>query len=295
MTTFSEAALAVPGREMKRRSARTVAKSASVRRSDFDETPSGRRCSPLAMSCLLTAGTPCMGHDDGGTGPPRAGRNGGQTRTGSGERDPACRWAVACSVVRVGDERHGEYGTDLPDRATADGTVGRERWARCIRAPPGSRDTWRMSASGQTRPMRRNTRDHRSEPGPRPSCLGDRAERLAAARLVDAGWTILATNVRVGRDELDLVAVDPGPPASLVVVEVRWRRGAASAWPRRRSTGASAPICARRLGRLVAGGGLPDGQPLPRAADAGGPRRGRAACGPGGPPRLRHHRAALAG
>ena len=31
--------------------------------------------------------------------------------------------------------------------------------------------------------------------------------------------------MRVGRHELDLVAVDPGPPAELVVVEVRWRAG----------------------------------------------------------------------
>lgn len=52
---------------------------------------------------------------------------------------------------------------------------------------------------------------------------GDAAESLVAARLVGAGWTVLARNVHVGRRELDLVAVDPGPPASLVVIEVRWR------------------------------------------------------------------------
>ena len=34
---------------------------------------------------------------------------------------------------------------------------------------------------------------------------------------------MLATHERVGRAELDLVAVDPGPPPALVVVEVRWR------------------------------------------------------------------------
>jgi putative endonuclease len=53
---------------------------------------------------------------------------------------------------------------------------------------------------------------------------GDAAETLVLARLVDAGWTVLARNVHVGRHELDLVAVDPGPPAALVIVEVRWRR-----------------------------------------------------------------------
>ena len=53
---------------------------------------------------------------------------------------------------------------------------------------------------------------------------GDAAETLVARTLVDAGWTILARNVHVGRHELDLVATDPGPPAALVIVEVRWRR-----------------------------------------------------------------------
>jgi putative endonuclease len=53
---------------------------------------------------------------------------------------------------------------------------------------------------------------------------GDAAETLVLARLVEAGWTVLARNVHVGRHELDLVAVDPGPPAAVVIVEVRWRR-----------------------------------------------------------------------
>jgi hypothetical protein len=50
--------------------------------------------------------------------------------------------------------------------------------------------------------------------------IGDAGEALIASRLEGAGWTILARNVRVGRDELDLVAIDPGPPRALVVVEV---------------------------------------------------------------------------
>jgi Holliday junction resolvase-like predicted endonuclease len=53
---------------------------------------------------------------------------------------------------------------------------------------------------------------------------GDAAETLVARTLVDAGWTLLARNVHVGRRELDLVATDPGPPPALVIVEVRWRR-----------------------------------------------------------------------
>lgn len=53
--------------------------------------------------------------------------------------------------------------------------------------------------------------------------LGDAAERLVASRLQAAGWEVLARNVRVGRHELDLIAIDPGPPRMLVFVEVRWR------------------------------------------------------------------------
>ena len=77
------------------------------------------------------------------------------------------------------------------------------------------------------------------------AAAGDAAEALVAdaprrGRLDDP-----RPDVRVGRNELDLVAVDPGPPRTLVVVEVRWRRGATSAWPRRPSITASAPASAR--------------------------------------------------
>ena len=58
----------------------------------------------------------------------------------------------------------------------------------------------------------------------RQQLAGDAAEAVVAERLVAHGWTVLARNLRVGRAELDLVAVDPGPPAALVIVEVRWRR-----------------------------------------------------------------------
>ncbi len=53
--------------------------------------------------------------------------------------------------------------------------------------------------------------------------LGDAAEDLAAATLAAAGWSIVARNVHVRRAEIDLIAVDPGPPATVVFVEVRWR------------------------------------------------------------------------
>ncbi len=53
--------------------------------------------------------------------------------------------------------------------------------------------------------------------------IGDEAEALVADRLAAAGWTILGRQVRVGRAELDIVAIDPAPPARLVIVEVRAR------------------------------------------------------------------------
>jgi putative endonuclease len=56
---------------------------------------------------------------------------------------------------------------------------------------------------------------------------GDDAESAVTAGLAGQGWTILARNVRAGRGELDIVAIDPGPPAELVIVEVRWRRSRA--------------------------------------------------------------------
>jgi putative endonuclease len=52
---------------------------------------------------------------------------------------------------------------------------------------------------------------------------GADAEARAAAMLQAAGWRLLARNVRVGRDEIDIVAVDPGPPPRHVLVEVRKR------------------------------------------------------------------------
>jgi putative endonuclease len=94
--------------------------------------------------------------------------------------------------------------------------------------------------------------------------VGAAAELLAAGRLERAGWAILGRNVRVGRGELDLVAIDPGPPRTLVVVEVRWRGrrdfGLAEESLDRRKRAA----LRRTVGALLAAGMLPDGRPLPR-------------------------------
>ncbi len=92
---------------------------------------------------------------------------------------------------------------------------------------------------------------------------GDAAEAAVADRLVAAGWSILGRNVRVGRYELDLVAVDPGPPRMLVAVEVRMRSNRAFGLPEE-------TVDARKRIRVRAAaygllelGALPDGSVLP--------------------------------
>lgn len=93
---------------------------------------------------------------------------------------------------------------------------------------------------------------------------GDAAEALVAARLAAAGWRVLGRNVRAGRFELDIVAVDPGPPAALVVVEVRWRARRDFGLPeetvdhRKR-----AHVRAGAFGLLARGRLAEDGPPLP--------------------------------
>ena len=94
--------------------------------------------------------------------------------------------------------------------------------------------------------------------------LGDAAEELVAERLVAAGWSILGRNVHVGRHELDLIAIDPGPPRVLVALEVRWRADRAFGLPEE-------TVDARKRRRvrtaaygLLERGSLPDGSPMPR-------------------------------
>jgi putative endonuclease len=121
---------------------------------------------------------------------------------------------------------------------------------------------------------------------------GDAAESLAVVRLTAAGWQVLARNVHVGRHELDVVAIDPGPPRTLVIVEVRWRRsreyGLAeeSVDHRKRSHLRLAAF------GLLDRGALPGGEPLPQLPirfDLVVVEPGQR----GGEPRVRHHRAAF--
>ena len=122
---------------------------------------------------------------------------------------------------------------------------------------------------------------------------GDAAEHDVAERLAARGWRILARNVHFGRSELDIVAVDPGPPSRLVVVEVRWRRSRAfglaeETFDHRKQAHLKAGL-ARLLeeGRLPGGGELPH---LPIALDLAVVEPG-----PGGRPAVRLYRNALAG
>lgn len=121
---------------------------------------------------------------------------------------------------------------------------------------------------------------------------GDAAESLVLVRLLAAGWTVLARNVRVGRHELDVVAVDPGPPETLVIVEVRWRSSRGFGLPeetvdyRKRTHVRMATYGLRERGVLPDGGRVPR---LPLRFDLVVVEPGTR----GGDPTIRHHRAAF--
>src|SRR5215213_4482241 len=92
---------------------------------------------------------------------------------------------------------------------------------------------------------------------------GDAAEALVASHLTALGWSLLGVRVRVGRAEVDLIAVDPSPPRALVIVEVRWRRRRDFGLPeetvdhRKRSRLHAAGFA------LAEAGHLPDATPVP--------------------------------
>ena len=91
---------------------------------------------------------------------------------------------------------------------------------------------------------------------------GDAAEDLVARRLEDQGWSILGRKVRAGRGELDLLAIDPGPPAALVVVEVRSRRGRDFGLAEESLDHRKRAHLRTAIARLI-GDGLPGGVQLP--------------------------------
>jgi Holliday junction resolvase-like predicted endonuclease len=101
---------------------------------------------------------------------------------------------------------------------------------------------------------------------------GDSAESGATGVLLAAGWQVLARNVRVGRTEVDIIALDPGvtlrahgavSTPTLVFVEVR-------SATRRRFGAPEESVDAPKVARLyraalalVSTGRFPDGTPLP--------------------------------
>jgi putative endonuclease len=93
--------------------------------------------------------------------------------------------------------------------------------------------------------------------------VGDAAEAMVAVRLERDGWRILGRHVRVGRFEIDLLAVDRGPPEMLVVVEVRWRARRDFGLPeetvdgRKRARLRAAGFAVRESGRLTDGTAIP--------------------------------------
>jgi len=122
---------------------------------------------------------------------------------------------------------------------------------------------------------------------------GDAAEALVAGRLEAAGWRILGRQVRVGRAELDIVAVDPATPARLVIVEVRSRTRRDFGLPEE-TVRASKRLRLRRAAQSLRERGiLTDGTvvpPLPLRLDL---VVVEPPTSPGGPPRVRHHVAAI--
>ena len=116
---------------------------------------------------------------------------------------------------------------------------------------------------------------------------GDAAEALVAARLERCGWSVLGRNVRAGRNELDLVAIDPGPPRTLVVIEVRWRSRRDFGLPEETVDHRKRTRLHQAAFTLLERGELPRGIPVRFDLVVVEPGIGA------GEPRIRHHRAAF--
>ena len=60
--------------------------------------------------------------------------------------------------------------------------------------------------------------------GPR-GVIGRDAEDAAVRHLGALGWSIMARNLRIGRAEVDIVALEPGRRPTVVLIEVRSHSG----------------------------------------------------------------------
>ena len=116
---------------------------------------------------------------------------------------------------------------------------------------------------------------------------GDAAEQLVADHLSAEGWSILGRNIHVGRYELDLIAIDPGPPRMLVAVEVRWRAGRGFGLPEETVDARKRTRVRAAAYGLLERGALPDGSLLPHLPL----RFDLVVVEPGD--RIRHHRHAM--
>ena len=124
---------------------------------------------------------------------------------------------------------------------------------------------------------------------------GDAAEALVVDHLATLGWSVLGRNIRLGRKEVDVVAVDPGPPQALVLVEVRWRARRDFGLPEETFDWRKQTHLRAAIGRLIEVGALPDGRVLPSAPIRIDLVVVEPPATAGGQPRLRHHRDALVG
>jgi putative endonuclease len=89
-------------------------------------------------------------------------------------------------------------------------------------------------------------------------------EALVAVTLAAQGWRILATNVMVGRDEIDIIAVEGEASAWLVFVEVRSHASSRFGAPEESVNRGKLARTYRAAFAVLRAGHLPDGTALPR-------------------------------
>jgi putative endonuclease len=98
---------------------------------------------------------------------------------------------------------------------------------------------------------------------------GAAGEEIAAEYVAGLGWTVLARNLVIARDEIDLLCADPGPPETLVSVEVRSLRTVAFGAPEERVDRRKVARLYRSLAALASAAVLDDRglSRLPRRVD----------------------------
>jgi len=104
----------------------------------------------------------------------------------------------------------------------------------------------------------------------------------------------LGRNLRLSREELDLVAVDPGPPGALVLIEVRSRGTREFGLPEETFDHRKRRHLWTAAMRLLEVGQLPGGMAVPRLPIRVDLVVVEPPARPGSQPRIRHHRDALA-